>query len=168
MKLEIIGMQRSWLKLSGETCSRRTWAFQEQGRRRGGSRTELSHAVLHCLARLLGQDGSWWCGEGGCAAMRAAPPPSVGLEVCPSQGRRNEGFPLPAWTAESGRISAFCLPGPWGPQTTLWIAVSSVCFLWASSYLLLAGKGALTFVILHRLILCQRTARRAFEVKALY
>lgn len=103
MKLEIIGMQRSWLKFSGETCSRRTWPFQEQGRRKGGSRTELSHAVLRCLAGLVGQDRSWRCGEGGCAAMPAAPPPSVGLEVCPSQVRRNEGFPLPPLDSRVGQ-----------------------------------------------------------------
>lgn len=51
MKLQIIGIQLSLLKLGGETCSRRASAFQEQGRRKEGgkgsgegSRRDLSHA----------------------------------------------------------------------------------------------------------------------------
>lgn len=53
MKLQIVGIQLSLLKLRGETCSGRASALQEQGRRKEGgkgsgegSRTDPSHAVL--------------------------------------------------------------------------------------------------------------------------
>lgn len=73
MKLEIIGIQLSLLKLSGETCSSRSWASQEPGRRKKGGRdtmTELSSAMLSFTlsSRLMGRDWSWWRGKGRCAA----------------------------------------------------------------------------------------------------
>ena len=167
MKLEIIGIQLSLPKLSGETCSRRAWAFWEQHKER-----EQDWAQSYCPLLFL-QDS--WDGSDPDDVVRAdvqpcyaAPPAYVGLEIWPSQVRWKEGFTLPIWTARPGSTSAFCFPGPWWPQTALWIAVSSRLLAWVVSHLLLADKGDLTFVILHWFILCHRMAHGAFELKVLY